>query len=286
MSRKQIHRTTKGRPSAPMPLQKPRIGDVVEIRTPAGLRYVQYTHDGGTSGQLVRVLPGLFANRPEAFSDLAQQREQYFVFYTLDYALRADDGAEVVSNQPIPDWARPYPMMRHSAATDETGRTIRWRIISAASRLTPEELQRAPILTDLTTEQEGMSIRETWPHRVLARELARGWTPERAEHFRLKDNAEEHKQKAVHASTAAAKNQRMSHYLYFPDKANAEKAAQWFRSQGFSVETKLGADGENWLTLVKQPQPPDAAEMEKVREEMEALASQLHGEYDGWELAI
>lgn len=40
-------------------VQQARIGDIVEIKTPAGLGYLQYTHDAGTNGELVRVLPGL-----------------------------------------------------------------------------------------------------------------------------------------------------------------------------------------------------------------------------------
>jgi hypothetical protein len=176
-----------------MPRKKAKIGDITEIKTPAGLGYVQYTHEGGTHGELVRVLPGLYANRPSNFTELAQQRELYFAFLILNQGLRTGIGQmEIVSNQPIPDWAKPYPLMRHSAAQDESGTTIRWRIISAASQLTMNLLRRTPLLTRLTPEQEKLSIYEIWPPAVMVRELARGWTPERAEEFRLKDSAERH----------------------------------------------------------------------------------------------
>ncbi len=66
--------------------KRAEIGDVCEIRTPAGLAYVQYTHPHPSMGQLVRVLPGLYAGRPDV-RELAQQKELYFIFYTLDYAL-------------------------------------------------------------------------------------------------------------------------------------------------------------------------------------------------------
>jgi hypothetical protein len=91
-----------------MPKTKTRIGDIFEVFTPAGLAYVQYTHDGKGMGQLVRTLPGLFAIRPKNFAELAQQKELYFTFYTLEYAVRAND-VELVSHQPVPLWARPYP---------------------------------------------------------------------------------------------------------------------------------------------------------------------------------
>ena len=91
--------------------KKSQIGDVYEIKTSAGLAYVQYTHDGRDMGQLVRVLPGLFSARPSDFAKLTKQRELYFVFYTLNYALR-DHQAEVVSRQPVPEWAQPYPLCK------------------------------------------------------------------------------------------------------------------------------------------------------------------------------
>ena len=115
--------------------KKASIGDIVEISTPAGLGYVQYTHDADTNGELVRVLPGLYTDRPSDFAALARQKELYFVFYIMNYALRAGQ-AEVVSNQPVPEWAKAHPMMRHAASWDDFRRVIRWRIISAASRLT------------------------------------------------------------------------------------------------------------------------------------------------------
>src|SRR3974377_1107119 len=112
--------------------KKARIGDIVEVRTPAGSGYVQYTHDAGSNGELVRVLPGLHENRVSDFAALAQQKELYFVFYIMNYAIRAGQ-AEVVSNQPVPEWAKAYPTMRHAAAFDDFGRVTRWRIVSAAS---------------------------------------------------------------------------------------------------------------------------------------------------------
>ncbi|HEV2987793.1 MAG TPA: hypothetical protein VG759_05085 [Candidatus Angelobacter sp.] len=38
--------------------KKARIGDIVEIKTPAGLGYAQFTHDGGDSGELVEGVKG------------------------------------------------------------------------------------------------------------------------------------------------------------------------------------------------------------------------------------
>jgi hypothetical protein len=265
--------------------KKASIGDIVEIRTPAGLAYVQYTHDGGTNGDLVRVLPGLYENRPSDFAQLARQKELYFIFYIMSYALRTGL-AEIVSNQPVPEWAKGHPMMRHAAAFDDFGRTIRWRIISAASPLTVQELQRTPLLAHLTPEQERLSVLEIWPHAAMVRELARGWTPERATELRSKDIAEAAEKKKEQVAGDESSYEGMRHYLCFSKKPNAEKAGERLRSRGFSVEVRKGSDGENWLALATKAPPKTGEQMDELRDEMEALAAQFGGEYDGWEAAM
>jgi hypothetical protein len=264
--------------------KKPKIGDICEIKTPAGLAYVQYTHEGRDMGQLVRVLPGLFSTRPTDFAELSQRKELYFAFYTLNYALR-DHQAEVVSHQPVPEWAQPYPLMRWCGARDPSGKAIAWKIFSASSPLTVEEHQRTPLIHNLSPEQHRLSIHQLWPHLVMVKELARGWTPERAEELRLQDVTEGEKRKAT-APPENRASEPMKHYLYFPKKPNAEEAGERLRSRGFSVEVRKGADGENWLALATKAPPKNGEQMDELRDEMEALAAQFGGEYDGWEAAI
>jgi hypothetical protein len=263
---------------------KARIGDIAEIKTAAGLAYVQYTHDNVDMGQLVRVLPGLFDARPPDFRELARQKELYFVFYTLNHAL-SNRQAEVVSHQPVPEWANPYPLMRHGGFSKNRD-TQTWKVLDASTSLTVDALSRMRKLHDLTAEQKRLSIYLLRPHPVMLRDLARGWTPERAEELDLQDAAAGEVKRADSLTMGEPSNHRMRHYLYFPEKSNAEKAGQWFRSQGLSVEVRRGADGENWLALVTQAPPKSDEECEKLREEMEALAEELDGEYDGWELAV
>lgn len=267
--------------------KKARIGDIVEIKTPAGLGYVQCTHEiDPTQGELVRVLPGLYAERPSDFAALARLKELYFVFLILNYGLRTGIGRmEIVSNQPVPEWAKPYPMMRHSAARDATGKTVRWRIVSAASPLTPGELQRTPLLTRLTPEQERLSIHQIWPPAAMVRKLAQGWTPERAEELRLIEKAEaaegKEKQPPVHEPYKG-----MRHFLYFPRDRDAEDVGEQLRNRGFSVEVRKSLADDNWLVLATRSAPETGEEMGELRDEMEALAAGFGGEYDGWEAAL
>jgi Regulator of ribonuclease activity B len=268
-----------------MSMKRAKIGDICEIRTPNGLGYVQCTHETAGMGQLVRILPGLFEARPADFVSLSRQKELYFIFYTLNYALRAGQ-AEIVSHQPVPEWARPYPLMRWPGARDESGKVLAWKIFKASDPLTLETHRHSPVIRSLTAEQEKLSVHELWSHPVIVEELARGWTPERAEELRVKDVAAAERRKLSEGTKEMPEGERLRHYMYFPDKAAAEKAGQWFRVQKFSVEVRPGADGVSWLALVEQVPPENIDEVDKIRAEMEALTKKLGGQYDGWEIAV
>jgi hypothetical protein len=261
------------------------IGDIVEISTPAGLGYVQYTHDADTEGELVRVLPGLYRNRPADFATLARQKELYFVFYIMDYAVRAGL-TTVVSNQPVPGWAQEPPMMRHPASFPALGRVTRWRIISAASRLTVDELLRTPVVTELTPEQTRLSVREIWPHTAMVKELARGWTPERAEELHLKDVAEAAEKRKNQAATDDSSYTGMRHFLYFPNKKEAQEAGDLLRGRGFAVKIDRHPDGEQWGVFATGEAPKTGEQMDYLRDEMESFAARFGGEYDGWEASL
>ena len=66
--------------------KRPKLGDVIEIATPQGFAYAQYTHRYDKPPRwvsLLRILPGLFESRPTDLSTLVQQRERFFVFFPL-----------------------------------------------------------------------------------------------------------------------------------------------------------------------------------------------------------
>lgn len=76
------------------------------------------------------------------------------------------------------------------------------------------------------------------------------------------------------------------HYMYFPARRSAEAAAGVLTDKGFAVESRLGADGVNWLVLARHRMVPDEARIERHRAMLQVLASQGEGEYDGWEAEV
>ena len=120
----------------------PQIGDIVEIKTPKGLAYVQYTAKHTAPpvfGELIRVLPGLYDSPPVDFSALAKEKEKYFVFTPITLACRKK-WATVVSNEAVPVRAQGVPIMRMAnriGAGGKVGDWYLWDGIDASPAKTP-----------------------------------------------------------------------------------------------------------------------------------------------------
>ncbi len=71
--------------------RSPVFGDVVEIPLSHGFAYGQYVNRHRAPpvfGDLSRVLPGIYRTRLESFTELAQERERFLVFFPLNWAVR------------------------------------------------------------------------------------------------------------------------------------------------------------------------------------------------------
>ena len=152
---------------------RPRIGDVIEIPTPRGLAYAHYTHKHDVPprmGSLIRVLPGLFPERPPDFAGLVQEAPAFITFIPLG-AFCQRGIVRVVANEALPESSRSWPTFRNSHR-DRTGRrtgpwflwdgTREWRV----ERLTAEELRAYPPLG-------------VWNDTLLVERIVSGWSHER-----------------------------------------------------------------------------------------------------------
>lgn len=50
--------------------------------------YVQFSHKHPDLGELIRVLPGFFAERPKEFQSIADQKELYCTFFIVGASVR------------------------------------------------------------------------------------------------------------------------------------------------------------------------------------------------------
>jgi hypothetical protein len=51
-------------------------------------------------------------------------------------------------------------------------------------------------------------------------------------------------------------------------------------------EVRKHPDGEAWVVEATNKPPTSAEKMDEIRDEMEVLAAQFGGDYDGWEVAV
>lgn len=150
---------------------RPRIGDIVEIETPVGLAYAQYTHKHDVPphmGALIRVLLGLFKERPDGFRELAEKQERFFVFFPLGAACNRRI-VTIVANEAIPVACRKFPRLRAAGFVDHSGKVHDWWIFDG------EKEERVGALT---AEIARLSPCEVWNDTLLIERIASGWSPE------------------------------------------------------------------------------------------------------------
>jgi hypothetical protein len=170
--------------------------------------------------------------------------------------------------------------MRKRGGISKEGKTLNWFIGHGLRLDRIEEMRQALNVRELTPEQSKLSIVVLAAYSTLIDRIVKGWTPERDEELAVaarRSNRDQQDTKGTPRNTRTA----LDHYLYFPQKSNAVKAAERLKAKGWAVEVRMGADGENWLALAKQPMPIDE-EITDIHDELDRLARELHGEYDGW----
>ncbi len=82
----------------------------------------------------------------------------------------------------------------------------------------------------------------------------------------------------------------VDHYLYFPTRKQAERAASRLRRMGYAVRNpeqgyaQKRAGGKSWLVLARHSlESKDALALDRVCNDLESLADAEGGEYDGYE---
>lgn len=80
-------------------------------------------------------------------------------------------------------------------------------------------------------------------------------------------------------------------YFYFPSREDAETAhaallqSPLSRERAFRVEVAPAASGPKWLCRAEAEMVIDQSVIDRLRPQLEQIARQANGEYDGWECA-
>ncbi len=264
-----------------------RIGDVIEIQTPLGLAYAQFSHQDEQFGHLLRVLPSICEQPPESFKEMVNLKERFYVFFPLSAAL-SQGIVHRVANEDVPSWAQKFPLMRKAGWRDDSGKVLNWWLWDGE-----KEWQ----VDSLTPEQESLSLAQIWNDTLLIERIVEGWSPSES----LSDQSTTPKQNENNALAIAddqavldqlqsagsnlTRPHHIKHYLYFPTKTGACKVAETLKSEGYTVEVTYESD-ESWLALAEHEVTLTIEVVTSVRSHLENLAASMQGEYDGWEAAI
>ena len=89
--------------------------------------------------------------------------------------------------------------------------------------------------------------------------------------------------------TDLSKSRHWVHYLYFPDRARAESAAEVISAAGWQIQhVDVAANGvPEWVVIAEATRPTTPEAVRDARLFFEGVAATHDGgEYDGWEASI
>jgi len=106
-------------------MKRAKIGDIIEVPTPVGLVYAQYTQFNRKYGELLRVYAKRYAERPADLAEILQGELQMICFYPIQLGLK-DRLVEIVGRCPIPAESSTFPLFRTGVANQVTLKVKTW----------------------------------------------------------------------------------------------------------------------------------------------------------------
>ena len=150
------------------PRTRPRVGDIVEIRTNAGTAWAQYTHQHPTFGAVLRV----FKPDSRQYDDLdrlARSPVQFTALFPLGAACRQGI-ARILGPALLPPDATKFPLFRAGTPDPRTGQVgENWWLWDG---------EREWRIGALGPEHRNLPVRELINDTLLVERATTGWTPE------------------------------------------------------------------------------------------------------------
>lgn len=144
-----------------------KLGDIFEIETAKGKAYLHYICKDKELGELVRVLEGLYNERPASFDELAGTPEAFMVFFPLSAANRRKI-VEKVGNFSSDKYSKPKLMRtEHYVGREFQG----WHIIDTNT-------WERKLIKKLSSNEKKLSPWGCWNDTLLIKNLEKGWNLE------------------------------------------------------------------------------------------------------------
>lgn len=145
-----------------------KVGNIFEINTPKGKAYLHYIHKDPVTGELIRVLQGLYSERPANFNELVGLKERYIISFPLTAATKQKI-VESVGFFLASDFSKPKLMRTEH---NVRGEFLGWHIVNT------DTWQRQLVET-LTPEQKKLSPWGIWNDTLLIENLVNDWSLEK-----------------------------------------------------------------------------------------------------------
>jgi hypothetical protein len=241
-----------------------RPGDVIEIPTTIGFAYALYTHKNALMGTLLRVLPGVYEERPQEFDSLITAPDRFLVFYPLVRGIKLGL-VSVATHADVPPQKKSFPVFRTGVPVD--GQIEDWWLWDG-----DDDLYVGAWRDDL--EQYPMR------HGIVSDPLLKAWVVSGA--------PTEHDVRGQGKPLDLARefedtDTSLVHFFYFKEKHDGVLAAAVLETTGFATNV---ADIDDAWRVRATERSSRGSEPEANRRLLETIASEHRGEYDGWELAL
>lgn len=145
-------------------MKRIKLGDIFEINTPKGKAYLHFIYKDSVLGELIRVLPGLYSDRPVNLGDLAKLNECYMVSFPLAAAVKKTIVIPV-GFYPASDFSKPRFMREEHIVRDEF---LGWFIVDT-------DTWKRQLVKNLTPEQKKYSPWGIWNDTLLVESLVNDW---------------------------------------------------------------------------------------------------------------
>jgi hypothetical protein len=247
------------------------LGDVFEVATPCGLAYVQYINRHPEDGDVVRVIPGVYPERPPDLDALVSGPTRFAVFYPVTVAARRGLAAHL-GNFEIPAGDRPLPHTRLAGLGDAD--RYGWILYDG-----PRELGR---VRSLSPEQASWPEAAVWNHAFLISRIASDWSwPDTAlslPHRQPRPISPCH-DIGVPWPQMEDDAEGVRHSLYFAERSAAEAVQSRLTDRKLLADVVRSGDDQSWLLLVTDP----TGDHDRLEDDLMSLAREFAGTYDGHE---
>lgn len=145
-------------------MKKIRVGDLFEINTPKGKGYLHYIYKDSVTGEMIRVLQGLYPERPTDLSDIVRLEERYIISFPLLAATKKGI-VKAIGHYPASGFSKPQLMRTEHSIR---GKFLGWHLVDT------ESWQRQ-LVQVLSPEQRKLSPWGVWNDTLLIEKLVNDW---------------------------------------------------------------------------------------------------------------